>query len=229
MQAPIKRAPGRPANEGLRERRHEEILDAAAALFAKHGYPDTDVQFVADALGLSKGTIYRYFPSKQELFLAAVDRGMCRLGEEVEAGTARVEDGLERIARGIELYLGFFKAHPEYAELLIQERAQFKDRQQQTYFVHQENNIGPWRELICKLVADGRVRDVPVERITDVLSDLVYRTMFTNYFSGRHKPLDTQAQDIIDIVFHGILSDAERARSGMRMADCTGGTHATRR
>jgi AcrR family transcriptional regulator len=222
MEASTRKGPGRPADEALRERRQEEILDTAAALFARHGYPGTDVQFVADALGLSKGTIYRYFPSKQELFLAAVDRGMRRLAQEVETGTADVVDSLDRIARAMEVYLGFFKAHPEYAELLIQERAEFRDREQQTYFVHQENGIGPWREMIRQLIADGRVRDVPVDRITDVLSDLVYGTMFTNYYSGRHKPLDAQTRDIIDVVFHGILSDAERSKSGRS-------THATGR
>ena len=52
---------------------------------------------------------------------------------------------------------------------------------------------------------------MPVERITDVLSDLVYGTMFTNYFTGNQKPFEAQAKDILDVVFHGILSDKERA------------------
>jgi hypothetical protein len=34
--------------------------------------------------------------------------------------------------------------------------------------------------------------------------------MFTNHFAGRDKPFDAQAQDILDVVFNGILSDAER-------------------
>jgi hypothetical protein len=35
--------------------------------------------------------------------------------------------------------------------------------------------------------------------------------MFTNYFAGRHKPLEAQARDLVDILFYGILSDRERA------------------
>jgi hypothetical protein len=58
------------------------------------------------------------------------------------------------------------------------------------------------------------VRDVPVERITDVLSDLVYGTMFTNYFTGQRKPFDAQVQDLLDIVFFGILSGSEREGLG---------------
>jgi hypothetical protein len=64
------------------------------------------------------------------------------------------------------------------------------------------------------LIGEGRIRDIPVERITDVISDLVYGTMFTNYFTGPRKSFEEQAQDILDIVFFGILSDRERQRLG---------------
>jgi AcrR family transcriptional regulator len=201
---------GRPREAGLRERRREQILDAAARIFAEAGFRNTDLQQVADALGVGKGTLYRYFPSKEVLFLAAVDRGMRRLHAHVQACADAAPDPLERVGRGIRAYLAFFRDHPELAELLIQERAEFKDRKQQTYFAYQQAGVGEWRDLWRDLIAQGRVRAVPVERITDVLCDLVYGTMFTNYFSGRHKALDEQARDILDIVFHGVLAEGDK-------------------
>jgi AcrR family transcriptional regulator len=203
---------GRPRDVGLRRRRQEEILDSAATLFADQGYAGTDVQVLADTLGLSKGTIYRYFPSKEQLFLAAVDRGMRRLHAEVQAAIAHAADPLQRIGLAIRAYLTFYRDHPEYTELLIQERAVFRDRRRPTYFVHREANRGPWRELYHGLIAAGRLRDMSVSRIMDVLSDLVYGTMFTAYFAGRDKSPEEQAQDILDVVYHGILTEAERRR-----------------
>jgi AcrR family transcriptional regulator len=202
---------GRPRDSGLRQRRQEEILDVAARIFAEHGYQGTDMQQVADQLGLGKGTIYRYFVSKEELFLAAADRGMRRLHAEVQA-SADASDPLDRIARAVRAYLAFYRDHPEYVELLIQERAVFRDRRQPTYFVHREANRGPWRDLYKDLIAAGRVRSMPVTRILDVISDLVYGAMFTNYFTGRDQSTEEQAGDILDIVFNGILSEAERQR-----------------
>ncbi len=52
---------------------------------------------------------------------------------------------------------------------------------------------------------------MPVDRIRDVFSQCLYGTVFTNYFAGPQKSPETQAEEIIDIVFRGILSDAERA------------------
>src|SRR5205807_4373963 len=127
----------------------------------------------------------------------------------VDAVMAEVADPLDGIAAGIRAYLAFFAGHPEYVELLIQERAQFKDRKKPTYFEHQEANAARWQAFWRDLIAQGRVREMPVERILGVVSDLLYGTMFTNYFAGPRKPFETQVQDILDIVYHGILSHAE--------------------
>jgi AcrR family transcriptional regulator len=216
--------------------RREEILRTATELFAEHGFSDAITQSLADRLGVGKGTIYRHFPSKRELFLAAADRVMRKLQEQILANIAGVEDGLEQVARGIRAFLSFFAAHPEYVELLIQERAQFKDRKRPTYFEHREVNVQRWRKLYARLIAEGRVRDIPVERITDVVGNLIYGTMFTNFFTGQAKPVEQQAQEILDVVFRGILTDRERERfpadqpftvASLRAASIHANSHAT--
>jgi AcrR family transcriptional regulator len=204
----------RPCDEALWAARREQILEAAARLFARHGYAETDTQLLAEELGVGKGTLYRYFPSKQDVFLAAVDRVIRKLHEQVMAGIREIDDPLDQIAAAIRSYLGFFADNPDFVELLMQERAQFKDRKKPTYFQHREVNVERWRTLYRDLIAAGRVRDMSVERITDVVGDLLYGTMFTNYFAGPRKPLAAQAEDILDVVFRGILSDVERRRRG---------------
>jgi AcrR family transcriptional regulator len=216
MSSTSKNKPGRPRDESLPARRQEEILDAAARLFAERGYAEADVDSLAALLEVGKGTIYRYFPSKRELFLAAVDRGMQRLGAEVNARVSQFADPLERITEAIRAYLAWFDEHPEMVELFIQERAQFKDRQKPTYFAHHEANIGPWREMYRQLVAEGRVRDLPLGDEQDVVNDLLYGTILANYITGRRIPHQIQARHIIDIIFQGILTDDERTRRAAR-------------
>lgn len=207
------RGPGRPLDPALRERRSEEILDVATRLFAERGFHQTDLQVVADQLGVGKGTIYRYFPSKEDLFLAAIDRGLQQLKATIDARVEVIGDPMERMAGAIAAYLEFFADHGNFVELLIQERAAFKDERRPRYFEYYERDTGPWRLLLQNLIAQGRVRPVPVDRILTVMGDLLYGTMFTNYFSRRRASVKTQVADILDIVFHGILSDQERGRS----------------
>jgi AcrR family transcriptional regulator len=212
---------GRPPVEGLAQRRGEEILDAAAAIFARDGFDKADVQDIADRVGgggVGKGTVYRYFPTKRALFLAAADRGMRRLRGEVELAAAAATGPLGQIEAGVRAYLAFFDAHPELVELLIQERAAFKDRKKPTYFEHRESQLERWRRHYRDLIAGGQVRNIPIDRITDTLGSLLYGAMFINFFAGRRKTLEAQAADILDIVFNGILAEPERQTQGGRPA-----------
>ena len=118
----------------LARRRQDEILDEAAPVFARRGYRQMDVQELADGVGVAKGTVYNYFPSKKTLFLATVDRVMRRLQCRVREAADGEPDALERIAAAVRAHLAFFDRHPEFVELLILERAEFKDRLTPTYF-----------------------------------------------------------------------------------------------
>lgn len=210
IQERIRRRPGRPKVEGLPERRREEILAAATEDFARRGYAGTDLQEVADRLGMGKGTVYRYFPTKEDLFLAAADRGMRLLNERTNAEAAKARDPLDKIIRATHVYLRFFDEHPEFVELFVQERAQFRDRPRPTYFAHRDANLGPWRALLGDLMAAGQIRRMPIDRITDVFNAALYGAIFTNYFEGRRRHPDRQAREILDVIFCGILGPRRR-------------------
>ena len=58
------------------EARPDEVLDAALELFTKRGFTHTTVDQVAKRAGLSKGTVYLYFPSKKALLAGLVRRAV---------------------------------------------------------------------------------------------------------------------------------------------------------
>jgi AcrR family transcriptional regulator len=191
-----------------RTQRREAIIAAATQLFAAAGYGGCEMDRLAAELNVAKGTLYLYFPSKEELFYACVDAGMQAMQQSVQKAIADQPDRLERIRRGIYAYLKFFDEHPALVELFIQERARFKDRKRPTYFVHRDANRGPWRELYSSLVADGVIRnDLPVERLLDTVGNLLYGTMFTNHFLNRKVPLTDQHEALVEVLFRGIVSD----------------------
>lgn len=206
----VSRSPGRPRDESLPQRRREEILVAATKLWASKGYPNTDLESVAADLKLAKGTLYRYFSSKEEMFHAAVDRAMQLLQQWISDMTSSVEEPLERIRAAVKAFLTFFDDHPELLELIIQERAEFRNRQDPTFVQYRARNIGPWQKLIEDLMDEGRVRRMPVSRITNVLSCALYGALFTHYYS-RQQPLANAADEILDVTFQGILTNDERA------------------
>jgi AcrR family transcriptional regulator len=84
-------APLPPDNSEIRRRRKEarpaELLDAALALFVEKGFAATRSEEVARAAGVSKGTLYLYFPSKEELLKAVIQH---YIANEIAAGAEQV-------------------------------------------------------------------------------------------------------------------------------------------
>ncbi len=77
--------------------RHDQILDGAAACFARAGFAATAMPDIASAAGLSVGSLYRYFPNKEQLFLAVVADRVAVYNDAVFAELARPGPALRRL------------------------------------------------------------------------------------------------------------------------------------
>jgi AcrR family transcriptional regulator len=73
------RAPPPVSRRRRKETRPQELLDAALRLFVEKGFAATRSEEVARLAGVSKGTLYLYYPSKEELFKAVVRHNLVNL------------------------------------------------------------------------------------------------------------------------------------------------------
>jgi AcrR family transcriptional regulator len=102
----------------FRQQIDEGILDRAAALFARHGFEQTSLQAVADAVGLSKAGLLHHFPSKDalhEAVLALADTLAQRVLDQVQA----LPIGGARDRRAVEALIDVALAHPGVVALLL--------------------------------------------------------------------------------------------------------------
>jgi AcrR family transcriptional regulator len=97
--------------EREKEQRRAVIIMAAEELFFTKGISNTTMDDIADKVELSKGAVYLYFKSKEELFVAIVQRGLAILHGFFTAAAQRQGNGLERL-RGIGDE--FYRFHLEY-------------------------------------------------------------------------------------------------------------------
>ena len=123
-----------------------------------------------------------------------------------------MDDPVDRIAAVVRAYFEYFHEHPESAELLIIERGEYRDRKTSTFLEYRRANCVELEEVYAGLIRAGRVRDIPIDRIIRVSSDLLYGTTFTGHFSARDRSPDEQAADVLDALYHGLLASAERRR-----------------
>ncbi len=102
------------------------ILDAALESFATYGYDTCNVDAIAALAGTGKGTIYRHFPSKLELFAAVVERGHDALLKRfVNTIDARCEVA-EHFAMGLTQFVDFFVEYPNYYRVMMIEQPEVR-------------------------------------------------------------------------------------------------------
>jgi AcrR family transcriptional regulator len=109
------RAPKRPAAE-----RKRLILESAQTVFAESGYANSGTEQVARAAGVSASALYRYFPSKRDLYLATLSNAGPRLQALWAERAQRAPDPLEAIRLlGLEYY-DHLRGRSSYARLWFQ-------------------------------------------------------------------------------------------------------------
>ncbi len=205
-----------PVQSTRLNQRDEAILQVATKIFARKGYRNADVQEIADELGIGKGTIYRTFGTKEELFLATVDYGMRRLSERLICNDELQDDSKRGTPEGMETaiftFLSFFDQNPDLIELLMQERSEFKERDSHSYVRHWLSNSPRWAEKIKRNIKEDKTRNLPIEELMSVFSGMCYGAIFTHYFSKKKMNLESMAKIMSDIIANGILTDTERER-----------------
>ncbi len=103
------------------DERRAQILEAANRLFAEHAFEELSMREIAQAAGVSKPLLYHYFPSKIELFKAAV----AEHAAELQALIAPSGEGtpLEQLRAGLDAYLAWIAEHSRTWEKLLQSAA----------------------------------------------------------------------------------------------------------
>jgi TetR/AcrR family transcriptional regulator, cholesterol catabolism regulator len=114
--------PDRPALRERYDRKQEDVVLRAAAVFAGQGYDQTSVSDLAAALGIASGGLYHYFGSKEQLLIAICDQLMEPLLEEVQAILGDDDPPVEQLRRVTRAWVAHVVGHADHMLVFQQER-----------------------------------------------------------------------------------------------------------
>lgn len=101
--------------------KQKRIGDAAAKVFNKKGYLETNMDDIAAAAKMSKGGIYHYFSSKDEILFFILDSYMDVVLEDLEAQLQAMADSTVKIKSIIERHINLYANHMAQAKTLLQD------------------------------------------------------------------------------------------------------------
>lgn len=189
----------RPRWRRRKDARPQEIVAAAMDIFAERGFAAARLEEVAARAGVSKGTLYLYFPSKDELFKAVIRAAILPNLEQAEAmaaaGGGPCFPVLERLLSMVAHLVATTRA-ATIPRLVIAEAGNFPEL---AAFYHREvirRGFGVLASLLQRGIASGEFRPVAVDPtvrliVAPLLMGAIWRTSFDGL--DGEPPLDVPA------------------------------------
>jgi AcrR family transcriptional regulator len=203
-----------------KEARPAEIVEAALASFAERGFAATRLDDIAARAGITKGTLYLYFESKEDLFKALVRETLIPNLARFEALAATAQSPVALLEQLIRAWPKLIAARPIGAipKLVLTEAGNFPDLAR----FYLEEVIGRGRELIAGIlrrgIEAGEMRaDLDVEHVTTcVIGPLLLSALWKHSFEPHdpHGPMDREAlaETHISLLRRGLLVEKEASQ-----------------
>lgn len=196
-----------------KEQRRESIIDAAETVFFSKGLENATMDDVAGAAELSKGTLYLYFNSKEQIYLAIIMRGFAILDQLFKEASQNAINGLDKVRAIGRAYLRFYDEYPNYfMGLLYYQSNMFSTEQiaelQEVCDIHQsERSLNQLVAAIEEGHHDGSVK----KNIKPTKMAMLLWSMSTGVFQVSHykeklvlEPRGLKPEDIINTFFEFI-------------------------
>src|SRR5215470_1307957 len=187
---------GRPPIPGLRD----SILQAAESVFARRDYHEVQMDDVAAACGVGKGTLYRYFPSKRELYLGVMFDGIVRLRTELEAALETDDSPARKIERIVHRTLTHFWDR-RFFFALIHQHEHRPDADAREWMRLREQLAALIRSTLGKAMAAGHIRRINARIAAELLLGMVRGV---NRYRTSDDRLDDLVAAVVDVFMSGV-------------------------
>jgi len=192
-----------------KEARPGEIVEAALEVFARDGFAGARLEEVAKRVGISKGTIYLYFDTKEELFKACVRETIGRHVTETSEMAAQFTGSTADLMQEIVSRLADRFFQPQYRTimlLMISEGRRFPELVNFYYDEVLSTGLKALRGVLERGIARGELRESALSDYPMLLMSPVMMTLIWNHLFGSHSEIDIEKalQAYFDAVLNGL-------------------------
>ena len=187
------------------EERKQEILQAAARLFASRGYHATSVSDVIDTAGIARGTFYLYFESKKDVFLELIESYFSGFAGVLESNHERLEaafrDGtnpLRAWRENILSILSFHANNPELTRIVYREAMgrdeDFSERVEELSWLARGKLVKEFKAMS----SHGLIRDSDVDIVASIAMGATVNIIMEHLLRRGTSDLESVADALMD-------------------------------
>jgi len=181
--------------------KQDAILEAASRVFAAREFHRVLIDEVAAAAGIGKGTIYRYFQTKEDLYFAAILRGLDRLHEILAIALPQEPSPVRRLERIARETLSFFWNQRSLLMLLYREERRMAARREE-FHTRRDRLLKMVQEALLQGIGRREFRGVDARIGAEMFLGMIRGV---NLFRREDDKLDILVSEVMAVFTHGIL------------------------
>jgi AcrR family transcriptional regulator len=188
--------------------RRELILATARRLFESKGFELTTVEEIAAQAELGKGTIYSYFKSKEQIYIAILEDGLDLLKERMETAVQNPVSARDALHRMFDVFVEYHQERKGFMESL------FLQVDQQQYFRLGElaqglkSKASVWVELVAKIlhwgIERGELKPMEVVKTAQILIGMVLGLILQHEMGQYSGEISEYRETLLELVLEGI-------------------------
>ena len=189
------------------EFRTSEILEAARKVFAKKGFHDATVDDIANAAGVAKGTVYLYYRSKQEVYLAALKFGIAQMYSALVEEVRQVSTTEEKLRALIAAKLAYFEENRDFFKIYYFELGKIPthpgtiDSEFKSLYLDQAR-------LVESILKEGSrkkaIRNLRTDQAAFAISDIIRGVVTQRVLGWTKSKISQDVEFIFDLIWKGI-------------------------
>jgi TetR/AcrR family transcriptional regulator, cholesterol catabolism regulator len=197
--------------ERKKEETKERIVEAAFALFRKHGVEATTVEQICEKADIAKGTFFNYFPRKEAVFGYLSEQWVAEAEEKISDIIGNGAPAWERVRDVFVQFASFYEEDRELSKHMALEWARCR-HDPADLVCRRWDEVG--MRVVRELQATGELRpDVPPQRIHHVLADIYHGTIMMWLESAEPPfPLKQELRKRLTLALVGLAPREEEGR-----------------
>ena len=197
-----------------RDKKQNEILDAALKLFAVYGFRKTTVEDVAEKVGMTKSNLYFYVNNKRDLYEKTVSRALQRWRDSVAKAVSKTDDVVEKFSVMAKQSFAYLADDEDLRSVCMKDPGIFSLTHEEDRFF--EINSGA-RQLIKSIliqgIEEGRFYRVDVDHVTELFFSIYIMFLIKTYVKSEGISSVRMYDEGLKIILRGLCRDQQVLRA----------------
>jgi AcrR family transcriptional regulator len=185
--------------------RRKQIIEGAIKVFVEKGFHSATTREIAEASGITEGTLYNYIRTKEDIVYIVYDYITRILREEVKDAIADIDDPKERLVTAVHQNLNSIHNYQDLVMFIYKASTHLDKESLNEVLARETEYIESFEDLLRNYFKGRKVSETKIKLAADLLTYIPVIVTFRRWsLRRRFDSMEKVMQDILEFVLHGI-------------------------